>query len=476
MSEFSVTLGAIIKENNINIYQLALASGIDRTTLHKVIKGDRTLKREQLSSLLSMMAITPHEKEMLMRSSELINGGETLIKQRQKVKTIIEDIGHISSANIKSIPETEAATPINTDREETTALYGKFAVNIAITEIIQHEKNYIYFSMPCSYRFFYDSLFSRYSSCVDLSINCFISFCKPNKNALENLDILESLIPFLMSSKNNFQANFIYSNTSLNDLFAIPFPYFIHTSRHSLLISANLDYGIFTANQSIHECYQTISNDLIQISSQLLVNIESVEELLSFYSKNLPSNAAVLDFIENQPCLLKYITRQMLEKYLINSDSNNLLEQFNDYIQRIRSQFRGKANVFTKEGLDFFLDTGIITILPPNYMSPFNVPDRVLLLRNMLNDLMSDNVHFRLIDDTKFKIPGCFSIGIINNMSLLITRLEYGANAAKNIKITEQSIVNAFSDFFVNLYNSEYTYTKEETIQAIIDSLKKLES
>lgn len=477
MTAFSEKLSDIIKNNKINVAQLSRKIGIDRTTIEKYKSGARKQPDEQqFETLLEAMALSPSEQEDLRQAYEISNKDPQSL-QRKKVQEIMEGIAEVYSMTPSNYLSANKPDSDNFSFKETEKFSGKRIVKNTISEVILGEDEILYFSMPYDNESFYESLFLKYSSCASISIHCFISFVK--SKAIMNLDILETVMPFLMSDKNHFQAHYVYSDTEKQNFSTMPLPYFIHTRQHTLLLSSKLDCAILTKNPEIRGCYQDTCEKFVKSAKPLLNRINGPDELLKYYLNNylghiIPKKIELAG-IEFQPCLLIYVGLSMLQKYSeVLQNNETILSDFKNYVDRIQQEVQGKLSVFTEDGLGSFIKTGKLSVIPPDYITAFDKQDRLNLLEKMLEDLTKDKIKFRLIDSTKFTIADGFSIGCLNGHSLLISDLRYKTGNTKVISIGEQSIVDAFLDFFNSIPDSELVLSKEATIQAIHDAIRDL--
>jgi transcriptional regulator with XRE-family HTH domain len=87
MLQFSEQLRKFINQRGIKIYALAQTSGIDRTLIQKMLKGER-LPAEQtvVQELAQSLMLTPEETEALLLSYYVSKMGEGTYARRKYVK------------------------------------------------------------------------------------------------------------------------------------------------------------------------------------------------------------------------------------------------------------------------------------------------------------------------------------------------------------------------------------------------------
>ena len=480
MSQFGVALRQVAQDRDVSIARLAKLSGIDRTTLHKFISGERTPKKSQAETLSSAMALLPHERERLLEAFEVSYYGDNVFYQRKQIQSIIENITNIHNMRYSVSELSNITTKSKPLHKAIECFSGEHAVNSIISEIIFDENQVINFSMPQDSPFFYSQLFTKYSVCDSLAINCFVAFSK-QKNSPVNLNILANIMPFFVSHKAMFQAYYIYSDIDEIDLQTIPFPYFIQTSQFTLLLSSGLERAVLLQDEVFYGIYQQKCQDLMRSAKALLERICDPNLLLECYAKRLAGDMQLSGRgpdslgIESQPCISIYLDKLTIRKYATSliSENYSIINRFSQYVAGIRARMQGQTSIFTKDGINSFANTGIIQSIPSNCVKPLDISDRIRLLRYMLNDTISNQINYRLMDSAQLSFPFGLSItcGCFSNSPIVFSDFQSDPDATAVIQIDEPSISGAFVDFFNYLPNSNFILSKDETVQAIEEAL-----
>ena len=470
---FSETLRKTIAEHNVVVTHLAHMAEIDRTTLQHFASGRRMPSKEQMNKLLHAISIPAHKKKVLLQAYELTTTGPDKFRQQEKIKAIIEKIAFASMAkpNLTAPPK---STPVS-NSAESEELHSPLAINNALANIINEEEDMVSFFMPPGFSFFYDTLFVKYMTSPTLKATCFFPISNKIGNIMSDLEYCESFIPFFASPKHSFQIYFMLSQSDLHDTSIVPFPYFILTSRHVLLLSADMTNAILTRQESFVRIYRKKCQDFLDISTPLYMSPQ-LGDLVPFFPNYNPSKD-VFASIENQPCFQSYLTEQIVEKYaIINSEEDAaLVQKYMEFIHELKKE-PDLFHAFGREGLDYFVETGHIAVWPPSLGKPLDVPDRIRMLERMLHDIKNDKFHCRMVDGSKFTIPRPTVTIAVRRKTLFIQCLDYGNGNVKNICLTEENIVNAFANFLSNLPNTPLIHSKEETIKAFEAALTKLAS
>ena len=126
MSQFSELLREYIKKKDITIKALAEKCGIDRTYLHKILKGERKVPSVDFVENISLqLMLSTEDKSRLMELYNISEMGEDVYNRRKQVSKIIHDMANTNmedpdaltfktEVDIDSVPEIS----IYTDKRE----------------------------------------------------------------------------------------------------------------------------------------------------------------------------------------------------------------------------------------------------------------------------------------------------------------------------------------------------------------------
>ena len=466
----SETLRKVIREYDVVVTRLAQMAEIDRTALQHIISGKRLPNKVQINKLLNVIPIPPHKKAMLREAYEITAYGPERFKQREKIKTVIEKIAFASMMTpTVAAPIPSVIVPSIAESEE---LHGILAINNVMLSLIVEEDEAVSFFMPPSFPFFYDTLFAKYMTSETLVVTCFFPMSNAPGNIIPDLEYCESFIPFFAPAKHNFQAYYMGEQSPLHDTSIIPFPYFVLTGRYVLLLSADMKHAILTKQEAFVRVYEKKCQALLSTSSPFYMS-PPPGELITFFPQTPTKDTFAA--IENQPCFQYYLNEQIINKYgiITTQEHVELAQKYTRHVKEMKNE-PDLFSTFGQEGLDYFVETGYIVVLPPSLCKPLDVPDRIKLLERMLLDIKKDKFNCRMVDASKFTIPKSTVTIAVRRKTLFVQVLDYAGGNVKNICLTEKNIVEAFTDFFVNLPNTQLILSKEETVAAFEVALGKL--
>ena len=475
MSIFADALKKIVDENNIVRSRLAETTGIERTTLQHILSGKRAPRKEQVDQIIAALPIPPHEKTRLMQTYEISEYGKDKFQQRSKIKEIVEKVATASAIQLKT-PAPVKSGSVNADVIEDEDLYGTSAINSALLRILQEENENVTFFMPSDFSFFYNTLFAQFIAKPSLKIDCMLPLSNSKNNVMLNLEYFEAFIPFFVAPKYDFQAYYVYENIRCpRDNAIIPFPFFVCTDRYVFALSCDMNNAFLTKSEPVLQAYKKMCKTFLKTATPFYMK-PSLSELVASYPR-YDYTTEYLFIISSQPCFQLCIDEKMGQKYVtLNSEEDAaLVQQYNEYLVDLRKD-RDFFIAFSQEGLDSFVKTGHIDMLPPHLVKPFDVPDRIQILRRILQGTNNDAFRCRLINTSKFTPPNKATHLVVRGRAMTIEHLDYVTPNLKIAFLTEEFIVDAFTDFFHYLPNTDFVYSKTETVKAFEAALEKLEA
>ncbi|MCD8300191.1 MAG: hypothetical protein LUC41_03340, partial [Clostridiales bacterium] len=95
MSEFSEECKRLIRKSNTNVYQIAKVSGLDRTTLQKMVQGKRLPSRQFVEEFTDFLIINKGEKDELYRLFQIEKVGRDVYQCRREVEHLLRDFPSI---------------------------------------------------------------------------------------------------------------------------------------------------------------------------------------------------------------------------------------------------------------------------------------------------------------------------------------------------------------------------------------------
>lgn len=496
MNEFTNYIANLIEEKGTNTYQISKVSGLNKTSLQRLLKGERLPKEEFMEKLCDYLCVTPMQRIEVRRLYQIQKIGKNTYENRLFIKNMLEN-----PINIKNESHNLNLNKhdINIDyllKKPTLIIHRKYEIHTILRDIIEHE---IYCndnpSIKLTVPFSFEYLMNLIMSCQQISnkkanIEHIIKFDKNSKahsDANYNLRTLSNVLPFALNSLTKYVPYYYYSivNTTIVDEVALP--YYILTNNFLVQISRSFDKIVVFTDKELYNLYQQFFEQQKKHCNKLLTVFNNSYELMNFHLDKCTSLKRSSS-IKSQPSFGVYFTEDIIEKKLISGIPNR-----EKYITLAKSFYKGivneKAyirNYFTKDGLDLFVKDGLFDDIPKSYMGDKSVKnfivdsnkdDKLFFLNSLYNDIEKDMIYSRVIDTSKFTLSKTISIAYYEMQYIVFFHNGEDGNVT-GCYINEQELLSAYSDFIASLEDSGYIYDKKDTlkiIRNIIDALNKMD-
>lgn len=486
MNRLGKLLRDSIESSGYTIYGVAKKADINRTTLQKVLSGDRPVSKELLSRLVPILKLSPAEEEDIRNMLEISEDGENLYSQRRYIKAMLESFTNMDLLHDQSIQSCERllqyqSAILNHDQQ---IIYGLYHVGLLLTTLLDRESKSsnriicmnIPGNLPILTHFFMGSLY-RCSRQNHLTIQHITSLVKSPENThkpLINLDILSTILPYTLFLDLNYSINFYYNDQLICDTLNVAFPYYILFSHMIVFLSADGCTALPVNDHEVILHFRNLFNEAIKHTFSLIASCSTpddiLEQLIEADKASHPYHS-----IEFQPCLATFLTENMIRK-CAHPDLENRSHLIEAALFRTHqlSNLENRSCIFSQEGLLHFAKTGILTDFPPKYMLPLERPDRLLILKALYNACDTEKEILRMINPVTFSFPKHILCTLRSNYGLDFSGFDSSGQRFSYIRIKEHTILDAFEDFFQYLLKSSSLFTKKETLAEIKNVMNDL--
>lgn len=482
MSSFAQKLKYYVDKSGQTIYSVSVTSGVERTMVHKMIKGDRIPSNKDIVlAIARTLLLSPSDTDELITAYEISLRGEAAYYQLQYVQKLLLNcakpsllkIGStppkISSKNITHMISQQEITPqIITEKPHVNQL-----VRTLLELELQKPNGHIYLIAQPDYHYLYETLASLTSFATGAKIDNIICFDKANDDDdCYNLRCLEKLMPTLLSCP-IFEAHCYYDHVdSLFNEWSL-LPYMLLTSEYSLCFSSDAGQALFFDSLEVNKfmkqffykklaCTSPICHSLTTSFSNYLENV--------IMSGNASDLAPQIHTILYQPCLTPFIDDDIIASHLnVEYFSEDMLKRITTHFAVVKRTIINSC--FTREGLEQFLKTGRITEIPDMFYQPLNVESRRRVFKNMLHAIETGFLVPRIINTTKLNLPAALNVEALSPTRIILyLRLEN--DTTFSLTLNEPSLMHAFYGFMEYIQNSRLVYSQKETID-ILQELEK---
>lgn len=467
MSYFSDELQKLFHDRNVKIYLLSSVSGIDRTLIHKMLKGTRIpANGSMVQKLASVLLLTPEEAESLMDSYRITKMGEENYHRRK----IIEDFfNHFNSLTQPDsiLVQTDSRHQIDV-LPGSAAVYGTLKINNLIRTAVEIEASRgdgtVRVVAQPEYSFLFECLALTGINHHDLKVNHIV--CLENrlkgKEGLYNLNCLRTMMPVILSGC-KYNPMCYYDNVASHISGTSIMPYMLLTREYAIHISYDLSCATVSNSQEYIALYSRIFEELEKKSTSMLA--VDYEEWNKSFPEMAPEHGPKQYTFSFEPDPVPFLTEESRSKYLQPKSASQ--EKATALKEGTLAKEGAETVYFTKEGLEQFLNTGMFPKMYREFFLPLNTENRNRILKMMYEAAVKGTFQPVLIHSGIFRIPEYLSVFVFQDTIHFIFTLS--GDELRSCVLKEKSLVLAFRDFFKYLPESSVALSPEESL-AIIKS------
>lgn len=473
MSQFSERLTTLVEATGFSIYQLSKKAKIDRSTIHKVMVGERVPSADFYKKLCRALSLTPFEKSELNDLYKMAKIGDKVYYRRNSVKRLVEELAgntyapteDIAGREYKAFPVLEHGTQIIEGKNDINSVI----IDVINDEIYHREAPHLAIALDFDHQFVYEYLYNAFvcaAGTVDIEHFIYLEKETSRNDAIQkNLRHLQYILSFSLCGRDGYHPYYSYINADPAQAVTTFLPYFIITNRHVLKLSRSFKTAILYDDASIVDFYQKSVDRLCRGLPQLTRRADHIEDMYGWTRENL-GNAS----LEPHPCLSLCLTDARIEA-LVQQDIPGreavcalASEVYGPYV---RGELPLSRSFFSREGLEAFMETGRICYFPEGVVRSCQPEERRDFLREILAAAEGGETAFTVVDSDKFRTPLNVEIIKADEQQVVVQRFSDDSQRLNAVFIDEPGICEAFSDFFDYLPESDLTLDREILISLL---------
>lgn len=483
MTSFSALLSALVEQKNIQIYPLTQYCSLDRSTMYKYLNGKRLPPKQALvERIADYMRLSPSEYEELITAWKIAQVGEENYYNRRNVENFILNFPDVSKIDpvILSSASGSAETESGKTSAGCQALTSQTMVNNALSRMIlkeaAKENGRLALLLQPDNEYLFHFLSSLGESECTLSIEQIL--CLNNSSQLDknhqspNLMYLQAVLPLYIRAL-DYTIYYYYDNveshfSSFNGLSCL-----ILTSDAAVACTSDYRTGIFYSQTETVQLLWELFRSYKGKCSPLFHPIRSVTDELHML-QTLGQSTEVNYAVQPEPCLMPFITPDMVEKYVYPElpDRETLFPMLTDFLAfQKKGILSNHFHVYhTLDGICSFLATGKISEIPEGLCAPFSPEDRKLLITRMLENPQKN---YQLLRGPLQYLPHNFHLYVSPSGGYLLftNRL----NQTVYLLFEEPGLLASFLDYLNNL-DVNCLYTSEQSRRLISSQCSRSDS
>lgn len=473
MQNFRDSFQYYLMTQEIKISDLSHITGIDRSTLYHYQRGSRIPPdMKTVLALAQALRISGTDLQRFKDAYEVSLYGEYVFVSRKQVRELLFDLSEhypVLTTPITALSKVDLST-----LSHLSTINGESAVDAIIETILASGKDTdpIYIMEPLLSDNTIRAIQSITKSIPGKRIVHLVTLENRSQltssDSVYNLHFLNCVLPLLLD-ENNYECYFQYGDISTIENQVIP-SCFVMSPTNVIAYTNNHRSGILYCNEQENLYFHRLFEECIS-SARLFNQKPKVGEVMTYYTAEgwPPTNKDKGSyFFDIGLCSACVISREkdsgwidLLAGTFENADV--LTEQFLDYCQFVSNTVRDPNNnwigIFTKQGIDYFCDTGILVELyfvSKDY--PLPVELRAELLSRWLEYVEMDKAV--MVDFQG--LSGAMAVAITPTPNKTFVDVPSTNGYSSMAVITESSLVLNLYDYFADL--AKKAISKQQTI------------
>lgn len=481
---FGSLLQAYVNKSGIPVQRLAKLSGIERTSLHKMISGERLpANKGVVDTICSVLMLTQQQAHKLQEQYLIAKMGVGVYARHSLVKTLFESFDKPVHVHSKWSPSNDNGK--KEDATDVETIYGFDEVNQLIKAAVEaeasKENGVVKLIAQPEYHFLIDLLVHIGEEKCDLTVTHILCLQRNISDESENsynLKLLTSIVPLLTASC-NYQPLYYYDDVEAHLNNASMLPYLMITGDCVISMSYDHAYAIIFRSEKLLQFYSEVFEQLYKQTQPMLTRLGTPVDYVMHYRQpetveTLPGYAM---FVE--PCFGHFFTPELMEKYMVPEipHKREILEWYtHEYLHNLSIMQAGcyRVSYFVAEGLDSFVQTGRVTEIPTEFYNSLDKRDCYSLMNTLYEQSLLGGYFPAIVNPHAFKLPRNLVIGAIaeDQISMFYIHPVRGAIA---FAFHERSVSHAIYTFLEYLKDSDMVLPKDETLAIIHKKLDALE-
>ena len=177
--------------------------------------------------------------------------------------------------------------------------------------------------------------------------------------------------------------------------------------------------------------------------------------------------------VMDQPCFGKYYTDKFIEEHIYQN------VPYREYLSEIaKNRFRVLRNVknfytlYSKNGLQRFMDTGVLDDFPEILVKPFSMEVRKKLMNQMADDIASGKNVARILESGIFPDYLSLTTSLKSGVGFFLTQQSPLKDEFFSIHLEEPSLCKAFHGWLLGLAESRHALSAEDTVKEMRNMAK----
>ena len=475
MSQFSKQLEAHIVQRGVNYVQLARRTGIDRTLLHHLVRGDRRPSGpEQVERLADALSLSPAERKELVRLGKIARIGEEVYGRRLAVQDMLLRVSPTEP------PPPEPAA----ERKETPlppVCQRAVRVRALLKQLIDREcalpDGSVDFLGQPDHEFLIN-LLQIASAFQNVHVRQILCFDNSPRAAAENVRMFSRILPALLSVS-NYEAFYYYGSLDGVHSGIAPFPILLLTSSCALQIQADYSAAILStgpAYRLLRAHFQNALADCRPLVRRVRDLTGCLQNYQPFWEKIQRDEQEQFYYLVPEYSCTAFLDREILETALLSElpGREQLVEALAaGSVQSLKGVLEYPLTQYiSREGVWSFLRTGRFSDCPDAFYHPLEPAHRTRILeRSIACARESESYQLRLYDHDALPFSDALTLTASAEGQAVNINCKLRTSGYLSLSLQEPTVSAAIVDYLSSLLDTPAVASKEETLRWLEEAL-----
>lgn len=464
MSLFSEKLKNTIADTGMTVYALAKKAGVNRPMIHKSQQGDVVPNDEFIEKIAAAMMLTDGERKELLFLAGRARMGEALYLKREAVLNIVnclcQEFIELDVISLRNNPvplsSSEGYTLLRNHREIMNVVDRMFR-NAADG----NEPDNLIFYLPSHAKELLTLIYNHWQGdgTEKLRLVQIIGLEKEyrgDQTAVNNLELISCALNYSLTRDKEYDAFYHYLDfPDEGNLPAMPF--YVKTRNGVLVLSSNMKDGVYYGQGAMLDFYSQVIDGIVEMSKPLILYETELARMFNY--------GRTFTLIESIPCISTVMRKELVD-WIVRSDipgREQIVEIACDFYHQMQTGDKHPVSFFQMDKLERFMEEGLIPVVPLSLIKPLKAESRLEMLKGFRKVMdRQDKTLYYALNPNKVCLSMDAEIVWSQEKGVMIRVFEDSPAIQKTVLIQEPSCVQAFSDFFEYLPQSDIVLDQDE--------------
>lgn len=423
MSELTQTLKILVTRYPGTMAELARKASIDRSTLYKIVNGQRTPREFQLEHLADALELSDDQKSALLQQYKQRSRGtdprlRAELHHLLEVSFRVEDFTHR-----EGIVSNEAASRLRCSEQYIEGSRAVAAVaSLVANHILSGDTRPLLLS-PFTNPTLDHVLLERFSAAdgAPVALAQLLLFAENRdipRERVSDVSVLTRTLPFLFLPKLNYEARVVRSVMTEPSPGTLMPVYLLLPEAAVMMDRQGQKAYIITDRQAVENLRLAFSRKYLNAASVLKLATEAhdLSESMSLYS-DLFSEKRRCSMIRYQPPFTLFVDEKTAMQFVRTDAAQQSLPALLEYLRMWSTQ--APDLYFCEEGLLQLVRTGKLFDVPPGLCDAPDIPTRRELLLRLRRAAESDRRTLRIVDSAQLALTPSMSVNVFQGRGVV---------------------------------------------------------